>query len=450
VATAPEPVCAVLREMDLFADVAPDALRAFAAQAQEVRLDAGEVLVEPGVPQTHVHVLVEGVLEWAQRVGDEWVVMNVHRPVTSNGAIGALVEITAELRARALEPSRLWAWDHPTFVALVRADELLLRKVARMLTEVTTGNEATRQQRDKLASLGTLAAGLAHEINNPAAAAQRAAAELRRALEAVLADAPAAPVLTTGTAGDDPLAAADREDELGRWLEDRDVPAAWELAADLADGGLDAAWAAGAGGEATGPALGTLLRAAATGASARRLLDKLEEGLRRIGTLVGAIREYSHVDRAPEADVDVHDGLEATLTILGHKLRDRGTTVVRELDRGLPRIAAYPSELNQVWTNLVANAVDAAPGGTVTLRTRALPGGEAVEVEVADDGAGIPADVLPRIFEPFFTTKGTGSGTGLGLDIARRIVRVRHGGDLSVTSAPGDTRFVVRLPVSRR
>jgi signal transduction histidine kinase len=319
------------------------------------------------------------------------------------------------------------------------------------------------RERESLVALGTMAAGLAHELNNPAAAAVRAGDDLRSTLEAMQGTLPALmngtlspaqlraifalQVQVSGLAGDvrplDALSAADREDEIVAWLEDRGVDDAWTLAPSLVAGGLDLDWLEHAAEEVGPEALAPALRWIVCGLTASHLLSQLQGATRRISDLVRAVKEYTYMDRAPVQEIDLHDGIESTLVMLGHKL-PHGTTVVREFDPALPRIEAYGSELNQVWLNLLDNAVDAA-GGTGQVRIRTAHDGDGVLVEIADTGPGVPEDIQRRIFEPFFTTKEPGKGTGLGLDIARRIAVERHGGDLTLESEPGNTRFTVRL-----
>jgi signal transduction histidine kinase len=324
---------------------------------------------------------------------------------------------------------------------------------------------AIEQNREHLASLGTMAAGLAHELNNPAAAAQRAAAQLAEAIEVV--GAAVGHFVESGVerreaetlvalqrealagAGSqtalDALDAADAEDALADRLEALGVPDAWRHAEPLAAAGVDERWLerlADAAGAATGSAVAWV---AAT-LTAQSLAGELQESTRRMSDLVGAVKTYTYMDRGDLVEVDLHEGLETTLKVLGHKLKHTSIELVRDYDRALPKLLVRGSELNQVWTNLLDNAIDAlGSGGTITIATRR--DNSCAIVEVTDDGPGIPPENRDRVFDSFFTTKDVGAGTGLGLATARRIVVDRHDGSLTFDSEPGRTTFHVSLPI---
>jgi signal transduction histidine kinase len=322
--------------------------------------------------------------------------------------------------------------------------------------------ESTARQRESLVTLGTLAAGLAHEINNPAAAAVRAVDALEDAYELLVSSSGR---LVQGeisavqlTALDDlcheiqppaaelgPLAVSDHEDELSSWLASRGVERDWLIAPPLAAAGVDLAWCERAATVLGAAALEPGLEWVASRLSVATLLSEVRESTSRVSDLVAAVRSYSQMDRAAIQQVDVADGLESTLVMLSQKLGD-GVEIVRSYDADVPRIEAYAGELNQVWTNLIDNAVDAMDGvGTLRISTRA--DGDDVVVEVGDTGSGMPPNVAARAFDAFFTTKGVGKGAGLGLDIARRIVVERHGGEIGIDSRPGETVLRVRVPV---
>jgi signal transduction histidine kinase len=321
-------------------------------------------------------------------------------------------------------------------------------------------------RRAKLISLGTMAAGLAHELNNPAAAAGRSAQEARGvfrrasakavglgALEMdpqerrVVAGLPEEVAARAENAGElDSLDRSDLEDEVALWLEDRGVPEAWDLSPTLVGAGLDAQWLDDLEVRLPENAVGEVVAWLASEVAGDELLREIQHASSRISELVGAVKSYSHMDKLASREVDVHAGLNSTLIMLGHKLKKGDVEVVRDYAKDLPHVCGQTGELNQVWTNLLDNAIDAVDGhGSITIRTATENG--RVLVEIADDGPGIPEDVRERIFEPFYTTKDVGEGTGLGLDISHRVVVEDHKGDIRVLSEPGDTRFQVRLPI---
>ncbi|WP_035856764.1 ATP-binding protein [Cryptosporangium arvum] len=331
-------------------------------------------------------------------------------------------------------------------------------------------SQATVGSREKLQALGSLTAGLTHELNNPAAATARAASLLRERVAksrhklaalargdiprerlAVLVDLQEDAVERCAKAKElTPVETNDREDEMGDWLEERDVPFAWDLAPTLVAAGIDVDWLDDAEGRLGGKHLDSALHWIGYTLETEQLMMEISQASGRISELVTAAKQYSQLDRAPHQWIDVHEGIDSTLVMLSGKINKKDITVVKEYDRTLPQVPAYPGELNQVWTNLIVNAIAAMNGkGTLTIRTslrRPEDPDSPVQVEVCDTGSGVPDDIKERIFEPFFTTKGVGEGTGLGLDISWRIVVNRHGGDLSVESVPGDTRFIVCLP----
>jgi signal transduction histidine kinase len=348
---------------------------------------------------------------------------------------------------RGSTPGRVLRLDAPRLRELVNRWFPLAGHLIGGLHHTARSIESTVRQRDALVTLGTLAAGLAHEINNPAAAASRTVDELGQCCDALLealtrlahddisaAQFSALDELRRSAVAPgalDALDLADRESELADWFERHGVPDAWGIAAGLVAGGIDTAWCERALEALGDDALGPGLEWVSATMSSKTLLSELKDAVSRISDLVAAVRSYSQMDRASAQRVDVRNGLESTVTMLGHKLKG-GVHVVREY-ADLPEIDAYAGELNQVWTNLIDNAVDAMDGqGPLTLRTRTE--GDWVIVEIADTGGGMPPEVVARAFEPFFTTKDVGRGTGLGLDIARRIVVERHGGLIDIDS----------------
>jgi signal transduction histidine kinase len=339
----------------------------------------------------------------------------------------------------------------------------VMRQVAPIASRIT----AVEANRERLASLGTMAAGLAHELNNPAAAARRAASQLTEALDAINSALRAfveggieredaerlvqlqqeAAERTSSATALDALDASDAEEELLGRLEDLGVEEPWKIAEPLAAAGLDQEWLDRVAALA-GPVTGAALRWVAATLTAERLSSELCESTQRMSALVGAVKSYSYMDRGDLVEVDLHEGLETTLVVLGYKLKHTTIEVVRDYDRDLPKLTVHGSELNQVWTNLLDNAIDAlGERGTITIATHA--DGDCAVVEIADDGPGVPHELAARIFDPFFTTKDVGRGTGLGLATARRIVVERHDGSLTLDSQPGRTVFRVRLPFTQ-
>ena len=453
-----------LRTVPLFDGLDDDQLLQLLDGGAEVPIVPGEVVWLEGDRADFWWVVVDGTLDLSRHIGREDVVVG-HMDVPGRWAGG------------------FRAWDeHGVYLATARgvAPGRLLRVPAERLHELANvwfpfaahlvaglygtarSIEATARQRSGLVTLGTLAAGLAHEINNPAAAAARSSAELEHACDGLL-DAlrqMATAGLTATQFGEldalrrelvppttlpDPLETADREEDLGEWLDRAGVERPWELAASLVSAGADVGWVERAAAAAPSHGLGACLGWVSRTIDVSSLLGEVRESTRRVSELVAGIKSYSQMDRASHQRVDVREGLESTLLVMGPRLRP-SITVVRDWGADVPLVDGMPGELNQVWTNLVDNAVDAMDGaGTLTVTTRL--DAESVVVEVADTGAGMSPEVQQRAFEAFYTTKDVGRGTGLGLDIAHRIVVDRHGGAIEIESRPGDTRMRVRLPV---
>jgi signal transduction histidine kinase len=456
-----------LRPLPIFDGLTDEQLAELVDGGAEVRIEPGIELFREGEHADAWWVLVEGAIDLVRRVGrEDTVVARMDVPGRWAGGFQAWDEHGVYLATgRGAAPGRVLRV--PAAVLRDRSNAWFPfgGHLIQGLYHTARSIESTVRQRESLVTLGTLAAGLAHEINNPATAATRAVDALDDAAAALLASlgrlardevSPGQLAALDGlrqelapsAAGLDPLERADHEQALSSWLTRHGVEREWTLAPALAAAGADLGWCERAAAVLEGPALAPGLEWVASAASVAALLGEVRESTRRISELVAAVRSYSQLDRAAMQRVDVTEGLDSTLTMLGHKLD--GITVVRDYGPDLPAIEAYPGELNQVWTNLIDNAVDAMDGAG-TLRLTARAEGDRVVVEVADSGPGMPPEVAARAFEPFFTTKEVGSGTGLGLDIARRIVEERHGGAIAITSHPGETVLRVRLPrVMRR
>jgi signal transduction histidine kinase len=451
-----------LRRITVLADLSDERLEELARHGTERTFDVGEYVFRGDEEATSWWLLLEGELETTVDVGGDELPFLHHDP---GGYLGAISLLTGErLRGstRAATRARMFLVEPEAFRMLLVAEPAVFQAVMSVFVPVLTGVTAIERDRDRLLSLGTLAAGLAHELNNPAAAAQRSASELRAAerdAQAALSrlassglDPDGMAQLCTLTAdalritdaegGLDGLGRADREAELASWLEERGVSDGAAAAAVLVDAGLDETWIEGLLAVAPDEP-DSVVGWVASRLTAARIARELEDATERISQLVQSVRQYSYLDQAPRQEIDVHDGLESTLAILAHKVAERNIEIVREYDRSLPRIETNAPELNQVWTNLIDNAL-AAANGRVTIRTSRA--GDFISVEVEDDGAGVPLEIAERVFDAFFTTKEPGEGTGLGLDIARRIV-VRHRGDLRLKPVDRGACFQVLLPL---
>ncbi len=465
---------AELRELFLFEKLTDEQLAWLCRHGRVVVAEPGQVYVE-GEPARLLYVLLRGNLAMSRLIGgDEVEVSRTSSPGAYTGAFfayfGDQVPKVYNNSMRVLERSRFFVLDADRFAQLMNEWFPMAVHLLEGLFFGTRNTQEAIGQRERLLALGSLSAGLTHELNNPAAAAVRATGSLRdrvagmRSKLGVLAagryDAPfmamlirlqeEAVVRASKVRTLSPVETADAEDAVADWLDDKGIPGGWDLAPPFVQAGLDSDWldqvdATVSEHTDTENALGNAIRWLGYTVETELLMNEITESVTRISSLVGASRQYSQLDRAPYQVVDVHELLDATLAMLGAKIGP-GINVVKDYDRSLPRIPAYPAELNQVWTNLIDNAVFAmGEVGTLTVRTAAAD--DQVLVEFADTGPGVPEDIRGRIFEPFFTTKPVGQGTGLGLDISWRIVVNRHHGDLRVESEPGDTRFRVSLPV---
>ncbi len=459
-----------LRTLFLFEKLTDEQLMWLCGQGRVELIQPGPVYRE-GEPATCLYVLMAGELVLSRRVGADDIEVNrtSDRGVYAGAFRAYLGDREPQVYANSLRvtvPSRFFVLDAEVFAQIMRE---WFPMAVHLLEGLFFGIQSTQQavgQRERLLALGTLSAGLTHELNNPAAAAVRATSALRErvagmrhklgtiaagpynraTLDTLIRLQEEAVEHVSKASALSPIEAADREDALADWLDAHGIGAGWDLAPTFVQAGLDASWldqVAAAVGEQT---LEGAVRWLHYTVETELLMNEIEDSTTRISTLVAAAKQYSQMDRAAYQVIDVHSLLDSTLLTLGGKIGS-AVTVVKDYDRALPPVPAYAGELNQVWTNLIDNAVAAMNGeGTLTVRT--ARDGDRVLVEIGDTGPGVPPDIRDRIFEPFFTTKPVGEGTGLGLDISWRIIVNKHHGDLRVESVPGDTRFQVRIPLS--
>ncbi|OZF54320.1 ATP-binding protein [Rhodococcus sp. 14-2470-1a] len=459
-----------LKTLFLFEKLSDEQVEKLCHEGHIEIIEPGPVFSE-GEPATCFYVLMDGSLVLTKNSsGEEMVISRTSQRGVYAGAWQAYlrdrVPQTYPSSMRVTETSRFFVLDAACFAEIV---EEWFPMALHLLEGLFVGALNTKQivdQRERLLALGSLSAGLTHELNNPAAAAVRATdalrdrvAHMRQKLK-MIANGALDPASLTSLVGLQeeavelvakapklsPLEASDAEDELGDWFDDHGIAGGWDLAPTFVQAGLDIAWLDKVA--ATVDESKTLegaIRWLNYTVETELLMNEIADSTTRVSTLVGAAKQYSQMDRAPYQTIDLRELLDSTLVMLARKIGD-DISVVKDYDPAVPPIPAYAAELNQVWTNLVDNAVQAMNGaGTLTVATRLDH--DHVLVEIGDTGPGVPENIRSRIFEPFFTTKPVGEGTGLGLDISWRIVVKKHHGDLRVESEPGNTRFVVRLPI---
>jgi signal transduction histidine kinase len=454
-----------LRAIALFDGLSDEQLGSLAAVGVDHAFGPGEELFHEGAPADMWWVLLEGSITLHRQLGNEENQLGLmSSPGQWAGGFAAWDDYGIyHASGRGADEGRVLRVAAPDLRRLSMEWFAFGVHFIEGLANTVRGIESAARQREALVALGTLAAGLAHEINNPASAATRAVDALQTTSESLmesLGGLARQPITaeqfvaldalrqeaTAASSDLDPIDAAELEEELTDWLSDHDVEQGWLLAPPLASRGLTPAWCEGVVEVLGGGPLGPGFEWIASALTLTDLLGEVKEATGRVSELVAAVRSYSQLDRASVQLTDITEGLESTLVMLGHKLEDH-VRVVRDYDPAVPRIEVMAGELNQVWTNLIDNAVDAmGERGTLRVRTRYDPDGWVV-VEIGDSGPGMTDETRRHAFEPFFTTKPVGKGTGLGLDISRRIIVDRHGGEIGIDSRPGDTVLRVRLPL---
>jgi signal transduction histidine kinase len=457
-----------LRGVQVFADLPDEQLQWFADNAEDHRFAMGDVVFRKGDKAETMVVYLEGEVHayWDENDHDMVYIARAGErstEVTGMLPFSRMTEFT--VTGYAVTDVRLLRFPVRLFPEMMQRMPVLVQRLVGIMSDRVRESTTVDQQQDKLIALGKLSAGLAHELNNPAAGATRAANDLIETLKELRAADmrlcshdlteqqqesidrfERKAIDHTATAKQlNSLDQSDREEEVSEWLEAHGIAESWKFSANLVEAGMDSSALEQLLGEIPATATADVLSRVNCQLAAAKLAGEIKTATARISELVGAIKEYSYMDQAKVQELDVHKGLDNTLLILKYKLKKKNISVTRDYAESLPLIKAYGSELNQVWTNLIVNAVDAmSEGGMLKVRTKREP--TDILVEIRDNGAGIPAGVRSRIFEPFFTTKQVGEGTGLGLDTVARIVR-KHRGNVRFESKPGDTCFQVRLPI---
>jgi signal transduction histidine kinase len=453
-----------LRKSPLFQDLSDAELKQLVAMAEPVSLRAGEMLIKQGEPGDSAFVILKGDFEVQKQTGQSLIKIDVRNPGDVVGEMALLSRAPRNASIIAKTDGETLRIPQEAFEKLLLSNTRAAMAILQWVMSRLTQNESLLHQQEKMAALGTMSAGLAHELNNPAAAAQRSASQLkenqsrwlrltheieRLALQEDRHEWLHGFIQEASRRFEKPLQLdalekIDRVDQLQSWLEAGKIDPAWELAPAMVNFGWNVEELEGLKRELSPSLFSLSVRWLGAGCLGMGLLSEVLQTTERISQIVRAVKSYTYLDQAPVLEVDVHEGLENTLLIMQHKLK-KGVTIKRDYAPDLPRIEAYASELNQVWTNIIDNAVDALQGqGEIKIRTYREEDG--VIVEISDNGPGIPEDIQSRIFEPFFTTKAPGQGTGLGLHISHDIIVNRHHGQLLLESKPGETTFRILLP----
>ena len=454
----------ILRSVPIFADVAEDRLRQTLNEGEIQEVKAGTEVIRQGQDITRFYVILSGSAEVLRHMDGQAIPTGHHEAPSFMGEIQLLTEEPVQVAVVATADCRILTLPDDRFRALLADSRSFARCIYRSMGDRLSGFQRMLVNREKMASLGTLSAGLADELTAPASAIERAASVLGQNIGSMHAD-----TMTLASSGlteecleiirtlsearrpdglvgaGNPMFEGEREEAFEDWLDGHGVPEPWSLAPALSHSGVDLTQLDALSERLSPEGLAAALRWVMHCRDCRSLVDQARTASQRISDLVRAVKSYSHVDEAAKQQVDLHDGIEDTLTILQPRFKV-GVNVTRDYDRSLPQIDAFGSELNQVWTHLIDNAVDAMDGRG-DLRIRTARDGDMAVVEIADSGRGIPDELKSRIFDPFFTTKPAGQGTGLGLDIAHRTVRIRHRGTITFQSGNGQTVFRVRLPL---